>query len=63
MARVYAIEEHTGRRILIRIGCNGCDAALKPGPDVVNNGWTKVGQDSGIGTDKLEWTWCPVCSR
>lgn len=60
MARVYAREEETDRRILIRLECDhpGCAAVLKPGPDVADSGWKKTGSDKGTGTEKYESDFC-----
>jgi hypothetical protein len=55
---VYAVREDTGRRVLVEIQCDRCDAKTEPG-DV--DGWTSYGQDRGPGTEKLQWETCPNC--
>ena len=63
MSRVYATEDGTKRRFLVRLECDGpgCEATIKPHPEINKSGWTKRGQDNGPGTDKLEWDYCPDC--
>lgn len=57
--RIYAIEEGTGRRRLVRIECDkdGCDAVLVPGPGVLNSGWTLGGYRDG--KEKYWFDRCP----
>lgn len=53
----YAVtEEGAGRRsyILVYIECDRCGSRM--------SGWTKSGQDKGLGTEELEWHYCPLCS-
>lgn len=57
MSRVYAIEEHTGRRFLFRIDFDYCDASIKPHPDIAKSGWTQRGNfENGI---HYTWDCCP----
>lgn len=60
MGRIYAVEEDTGQRHLVRIECDhiGCLAKMKPGDAHVMQ-WTKKGWDNGLGTDKFENYYCP----
>jgi len=61
MGKVYAVEEGTGRRFLVRIECDdsNCDNSIKPNPQICESGWTKRGNDSGPGTQKDEYYYCP----
>ena len=61
MARVYAVEEGTGKRFLVRIECDACDATIKPHPEISKSGWVKVGKVWGSGPTarRLEWDYCP----
>jgi len=45
MARVYAREEDSDRRFIVRIECDkiGCSSVIKPGPQIASSGWTKRG--------------------
>ncbi len=61
MSRIYAIREDDQKRILIEISCDSCNAKIKPNPHISSSGWTINGTDRGIGTDKLEWHYCPNC--
>jgi hypothetical protein len=58
MSRVYAIEE-SGKRHLVLIECDECEASIKPNPDIANSGWVKRGRDNGPGTEKVERDYCP----
>lgn len=44
--------------VLVEIRCDGvgCDAFIKPNPNIASSGWTKRGSDHGpgTGTDKVE---------
>ena len=62
MARIYAVEEGSGIRFLVRIECDGpgCNDSFKPGDSKMQD-WEKRGMDHGIGTPKLEWDYCPLC--
>lgn len=58
MSRIYATEEDSGRRFLVRLECDepGCSEKLLPGPSVSESGWVKVGEmDRGT---SLEWDYC-----
>ena len=59
MSRVYAIEEGTNKRHLIRTECDyvGCDKSIKPHPEIAKSGWTNCGIIST--SDSLEWNYCP----
>lgn len=59
MARIYATEDNTGRRILVRITCDyiGCERSVRPTSS--KTGWEKHGWDYGPGTDKVETYYCP----
>jgi len=58
MGRIYAVEEDTGHRKLVRLECDypGCKAKMKPGDAHVAK-WTKVGSSNG--TDIYENYYCP----
>lgn len=45
MSRIYAVEEGTSRRFLARIECDasGCEASIKPNPEIATSGWVKCG--------------------
>lgn len=64
MSRIYATEEGSGRRFLVRVECDGpgCEESIKPHPRISESGWTRYGQDHGPGTEKLEWDYCPSCT-
>jgi len=57
MGRVYAIEEGTERRILVRIECDhpDCEQWFKPGS---GDGWTVYGVNDG--ETKLRYYYCPL---
>jgi len=61
--RVYATEDN-GTKHLIRLECDhpGCEAFIKPNPDISNSGWVKCGvlEKGRIDhTQMLEWDYCP----
>lgn len=64
MSRIYGIREDDGRRILLSIRCDGmgCTEEIKPNPNISSSGWIRKGTDRGLGSDKLEWDYCPGCS-
>jgi hypothetical protein len=64
MSREYVIRDSDGKKILIRIRCDGggCDEVILPNPNISSSGWIRRGTDRGLGTDKLEWDYCPRCS-
>lgn len=65
MARIYAVREDNGARVLVLIKCDGpCnpEAAIKPQPRIAESGWTQRGHDNGIGTEKTYRDYCPACS-
>lgn len=64
MARIYATEDHTGHRILVRLECDGlgCKASIKPHPEIAKSGWTKRGWSYGPGTEQFVSDFCPECS-
>jgi hypothetical protein len=60
--RVYARREDNDQRVLLHLECDapGCDATIKPHPEINKSGWTKQGQYYGPGDDRnLEWDYCP----
>jgi len=61
MAKVYAVEETSGKRILVRIECDepSCDAKIKPHPEISKSGWIKKGVSDGSFT--TEYYYCPDC--
>lgn len=59
MARVYAVEEVTGRRFLAKIVCDACDEFILPNADIANSGWVKCGILRGPSGDYDEWDYCP----
>ncbi len=59
MSRVYAVEEGSGKRFLVRLECdkNGCTEVIKPYREIASSGWTKHGiRENGT---SLEWDYCP----
>lgn len=61
MSRVYAVREDTGKRFLLHLECDGCDATIKPHPEISESGWMKTGAVDGCGTKLWESDWCPRC--
>ncbi len=61
MSRVYATREDTGERIFLHLTCDGpgCDAILKPSPDVAASGWVSKGYRPAGSRDKIEIDLCP----
>jgi len=62
MAKVYAVEEGTGRRFLVRLECDACDATIKPHPEISSSGWMKrvqIEPPGGPGSARFEWHYCP----
>lgn len=59
MARIYATEEGTGRRFLLRLECDGpgCSESIKPHPEIAESGWMKRSQL--VGSQVLAWDYCP----
>lgn len=64
MTSVYAVREDNGKRVLVELQCDGsgCNAIIKPNPQISLSGWAYKGQDNGPGTDKLRWDYCPDCA-
>ncbi len=65
MTLKYAVIEGSGRRVLYEIECDGCDATIKPGPDISQSGWEKRStyEDSVHGSFVLRSDYCPKCKR
>lgn len=67
MTAKYAILEGSGRRVLHEIVCDGigCDATIKPGPDISKSGWEKRStyEDTMYGSTVLISDYCPKCKR
>jgi hypothetical protein len=61
MGKIYAVEEDTGDRRLVRIECDYCDNQTKPHSGIVWAGWEKCGWDNGPGTEKFDVCICPEC--
>ncbi len=62
---VYAVNEETGKRKLIEIRCDGagCDASIKPGPEIVTSGWERRGTvDVATWRIVTEVDLCPRCA-
>jgi hypothetical protein len=64
MGRVYATEDESGRRVLVRIKCDaaGCDASVPPGH---NLGWMRFGRYRcpGASENMSDLVYCPKHSR
>lgn len=61
---IYAIREDNGERVLVAIRCDGvgCDAEIKPNPNIAKSGWTTTGVNCSGHPDKSHrWDWCPLC--
>ena len=60
MSRVYATEEDTGRRFLLRLECDaaGCLATIEPHPEITQSGWMRCGYRDRSGT-VFEYDYCP----
>lgn len=59
MAAVYATEEASGDRVLVRLECDEpmCEARIAPRPTIAGSGWTKRGIiANGV---KFEYVFCP----
>lgn len=59
MGLVYAIREDTGKRFVVEIRCDRCDATVSP--KSVETGWVKQGWDRGLGSEKIIFYLCPKC--
>jgi hypothetical protein len=64
VSRVYAVEEGTARRFLVRLECDEpcCRETITPGPYSAQSGWTKRGTLDLRTRESLEWNHCPVHS-
>jgi hypothetical protein len=64
VSRENVVRESDGSRILHQIRCDGvgCDDVIVPNPNISFSGWIRRGTDRGLGTDKLEWDYCPRCA-
>lgn len=59
MSRIYAVEEATDHRFLVRLECDamGCKATIRPHPEIAQSGWRNCGvMDKGA---KYELDYCP----
>lgn len=65
MTAKYAVLEGSGRRVLYEIACDGCDATIKPGPDISKSGWEKryTYEDTMRGSTVLVSDYCPKCKE
>lgn len=65
MTLKYAVIEGSSRRVLYEIECDGCDATIKPGPDIAKSGWEKriTYEDTMHGPNVLTSDYCPKCKR
>jgi len=65
MSREYGTRDSDGKKILLQIRCDGvgCDEVIVPNPNISSSGWVRRGTDRGLGTDKLEWDFCPGCAE
>ena len=71
MSHVYAVVEGheymgaSAERILVRIECDGCDATIKPHPEIAESGWMKTGVviPGPRRNDVTRSDWCPTCYR
>lgn len=61
MGRIYAVREDNGESVLVALRCDGCDAEIKPHPEIRESGWIKVGSSRGPG-DMSEAHYCPDCA-
>lgn len=57
--RVYGVDEETGKRVLLRLRCDSCEATIKPHPDIAKSGWVNSGIVTSTG-ERLEFDRCPV---
>jgi hypothetical protein len=59
LSRIYAVEEDSGRRVLIRIECDGpmCTAKITPSPDIAQSRWVTWGCKKW--DTKFEYAYCP----
>jgi len=60
MARIYATEEN-GKKHLVALECDYCDARIKPHKEIAESGWVKQGVRNGPG-DNISWDLCPDCA-
>lgn len=59
MGRVYATENDSGARVLVRIECDApmCDAKVRPHPEIATSGWVKCGVKKN--DVRFEYAYCP----
>lgn len=62
MSRIYH-EPPSGKRILVLIECDLCDASIRPGPHVVDSGWMNKGWRKEGEREWTEITVCPAHAR
>ena len=48
---------------LAYIECDGCDAKIRPGPDIAESGWMKCGTIEGWFAVATQYDYCPDCSK
>ena len=54
-------EDGNEKRALVEIECDGCGARIKPGPDIAESDWRKVGwEDKATGT-RVDSVYCGDC--
>jgi len=66
VTRRYAVREDDKRRVLVEIACDGdgCEATIKPHPEIATSGWMKKGtwEDGPSGSFVLTSDFCPRCA-
>ena len=60
MSRVYAVREDDGKRVLVEIRCDGCQAVRPRRADVPDSGWVKH-EYMLKGVYQYERNFCPQC--
>lgn len=62
MSRVYATTDD-GERVLVRLECDGCEASIKPNPEITKSGWMVRGWYDATGGQPYTTEWCPNCAK
>ncbi len=61
MTSIYAAREDTGKRVLLHIECDECNATIKPHPEIAQSGWKYVASGRITQPDYWRTDYCPEC--